>query len=366
MIKKIVLTGGPGSGKTTVIESIKKNFGGKYKVIVVDETASYLINMGLRPFGDNAIDMVDFQELVLKTQLAKEDVVDRAVEVLPDEDIIIIYDRGLLDNCAYITAEEFQEVLNRFDKSYTINEFLEKYDLIINLVSREDFYTTDNNPARSEAVDEALKLGSKTLAAWVGHSNLKIVSPKDEIDEKIKEVLNHINNLLQEKQVKHQAKYLIDLETLDIEYLERISKKANITQDYLESANSVEKRLRKIEMSGVTTYNYTVFKTLDDGRKVKVSDESISEKIYKKLLEFKDENSETIIKKRYYFPYEDEYFTLDIIGNIGVLEINVGEREKVTIPRFIEAMEDVTDNPTYRNKNLAIKCHKELVKKDLS
>lgn len=362
MIKKIVLTGGPGSGKTTVIESIKKNFGGKYKVIVVDETASYLINMGLRPFGDNHIDMVDFQELVLKTQLSKEEMVDRAVEVLPEDNIIIIYDRGLLDNCAYINAEEFQEVLSRLDKKHTINEFLERYDLIINLVSRKDFYTTDNNPARSEAVDEALKLGSKTLAAWVGHNNIKIVSPKDDIDEKIKEVLNHINELLQEKQVKRQAKYLIDLDTLNKEYLESISKRANITQDYLESSDSIEKRLRKTEMSGVTTYSYTVFKTLEDGRKIKVSDESISEKLYEKLLEFKDENKETITKQRYYFPYEDEYFTLDIIGDIGVLEINISEGEKVTIPSFIDAMEDVTDNPIYRNKNIATKNNKQLVK----
>lgn len=363
MIKKIVLTGGPGSGKTTVIESIKKNFGGKYKVIVIDETASYLINMGLRPFGDNPIDMVDFQELVLKTQLGKENIIDRAVELLPDEDVILIYDRGLLDNCAYINTEEFQEVLSRLPEKHTINEFLGRYDLIINLVSRKDFYTTDNNPARSEAVEEALKLGSKTLAAWVGHPNVKIVLPKDEIDEKIKEVLNHINNLLSEKEVKRQAKYLIDLETLDVDYLESISKKASITQDYLESEESIEKRLRKVTMNGVTTYNYTVFKTLEDGRKVKVSDESISEKMYQKLLEFKDQKRETIEKVRYYFPFEDEYFTLDIIGNIGILEINIGENEKVTIPSFIEAIEDVTNNPAYKNQNLAIKNNKELVKK---
>ena len=70
MIKKIVLTGGPGSGKTTVIESIKKNFGGKYKIIVSDETASHLMSMGLRPFGDSPISIIGFQELVLREQLS--------------------------------------------------------------------------------------------------------------------------------------------------------------------------------------------------------------------------------------------------------------------------------------------------------
>lgn len=363
MIKKIVLTGGPGSGKTTVIESIKTNFGGKYKVIVIDETASYLINMGLRPFGDNPINMVDFQELVLKTQLAKEEIIERGTELLPDENILLIYDRGLLDNCAYITEEEFSEVLSRLDTKHTISEFLERYDLVINLVSRKDFYTLDNNPARSEAVEEALELGNKTLNAWIGHKNIKIVLPKDDVDEKIKEVLNHINNLLEEKEVKRQAKYLIDLDTIDMNHLIKISKKAHITQDYLESNETTEKRLRKIKMQGVTTYNYTVFKTLQDGRKVKVSDEAISEKLYKKLLEFKSDKKHTIEKERFYFPYEDEYFTLDIIGDIAVLEINIGENEKVKIPDFLEAIEDVTDNPNYKNQNIAKNLDKQLVKK---
>lgn len=245
MIKKIVLTGGPGSGKTTVIESIKEAYSGKYKVIVVDETASYLINMGIRPFGEGAVSMVDFQELVLKTQLAKEEVVDRATDFLPDENIILIYDRGLLDNCAYISEEEFQTILNRLEKKHTINEFLERYDLIINLVSRKDFYTKDNNPARSEEVGEALRLGERTLSSWVGHKNVKIVSPKDEMSEKIREVLNHINEVLEEKEVKRQLKFMVDLEESDLSKVEEISKKADIIQTYLESDEKTEKRLRK-------------------------------------------------------------------------------------------------------------------------
>ena len=163
MIRKVVLTGGPGSGKTTVIESIKKNYGGKYKVIIVDETASYLINMGIRPFGENSIPLIDFQELVLKTQLSKEEVIDKSLEFLPDEDILIIYDRGIMDNAAYISEEEFKEVIERVKTKETIQDFFDRYDLVLNLVSRKDFYTTDNNPARSETVDDALSLGEKTL-----------------------------------------------------------------------------------------------------------------------------------------------------------------------------------------------------------
>ena len=362
MIKKIVLTGGPGSGKTTVIEGIKKYFGSKYKVIVVDETASYLINMGIRPFGEGAINLIDFQEIVLKMQLAKEEIVDRSIELLDDENIIIVYDRGVLDNCAYISEEEFQEILGRLKKKYTISELMERYDLVINLVSRKDLYTTENNPARSEDVDTALELGNRTLYSWIGHKNVKIVQPKDDIEDKVNEVINHMNNILNEREIKQQRKYLVDLENTNLELIKSKSKKAIITQTYLESEPTIEKRLRKTNMGGVKTYTYTIFETLEDGRKVIVSEESISKKMYKKLLEFKDSNKTTIEKDRYYFSYEDEYFTLDILDGFGILEINTDKESIIKLPDFISVLEDVTDNPDYLNKNIAVKG-RELIKK---
>ena len=52
MYKKIVLTGGPCSGKTTSIQKIEEEFTQLgYKVIIVPEAAPILINSGIRPFG---------------------------------------------------------------------------------------------------------------------------------------------------------------------------------------------------------------------------------------------------------------------------------------------------------------------------
>ena len=48
MVKRIVLTGGPSSGKTSVLEKIDQVYSAQgYKVILVDETATYLINKGI-------------------------------------------------------------------------------------------------------------------------------------------------------------------------------------------------------------------------------------------------------------------------------------------------------------------------------
>ena len=91
MIKRIVLTGGPGSGKTTVLDKIKEVYAREgIKVLVVTETATELINGGIS-FLDETVSLLDFQELVLRLQLAKEEIVDRALELSSKEDILVIY-----------------------------------------------------------------------------------------------------------------------------------------------------------------------------------------------------------------------------------------------------------------------------------
>lgn len=46
MVKKIVLTGGPSTGKTTILERIKKVYSQQdYKVIIVEETATNALSM---------------------------------------------------------------------------------------------------------------------------------------------------------------------------------------------------------------------------------------------------------------------------------------------------------------------------------
>ena len=82
MIKKVVLTGGPSSGKTTVLNSIVKEFNKHFvKVIVVPETATELITAGVRMFGEDKIDALDFQELVIRTMIFKEDNYYKAAEM---------------------------------------------------------------------------------------------------------------------------------------------------------------------------------------------------------------------------------------------------------------------------------------------
>lgn len=357
MISRIVLTGGPGSGKTTVLDTINKVYTSMgYKVIIVEETATYLIEKGIKPFGEGSINLLDFQELVLSMQLAKEKIIDRAIEMMDEEKVIVIYDRGAIDNLAYMNEFEFKEVCNRLNSVPTFTDLMNKYDLVINLVGRKDFYTTENNKARSEKVDEALTLGEKTLKSWLGHKKLKIVLPKDEMEDKIKEVLNIINEELQEKQVKSQVKYLVDLNNSNLEEIINNGRTTHITQDYLISKPSIEKRIRKVKMQDCTNYYLSVYKIIEDSTRIIVSENEIDKKTYKSLLEFKEEETKTIEKTRTYFNYQGYYFYIDIFDNnnsFGILEINIGEDEKIEIPSFIDVVKNVTNNESYYNRFFA-------------
>lgn len=359
MVKRIVLTGGPGSGKTSVLEKIYQVYSAQgYRVILVEETATYLINKGIKPFGEGKIDMVDFQELVLKMQLAKEEVMDRAVEFMSDENIIIVYDRGAMDNKAYVNEEEFKDVLTRLNNVVTIRELMDKYDLVINLVGCEEFYTTENNKARSEDSSKALQLGDVTLRSWFGHKNIKVVYPKETLAEKVQEVLNIINGVLDEKEVVRQEKYLIDLKNSDISKVISGGTGVDILQTYLMSLEGEERRLRKVSMNGGVSYYYTLFRINEDGSKVMVSEKRVDRSIYESLLEFRDKNKVDIKKKRYYFVYEGGYLHLDLFDGddeIGMLEMNVSKGSKVFVPDYLTVIDIVSGDEAYANRNLAKK-----------
>lgn len=103
-ITKIVLTGGPAAGKTTLVSRVLKEFKQEdgWRVITIPETATELISgFGIKPF-DNCMSMLQFQDFVVGDQIHKEQLALAAAELVPEDNILILYDRALMDDKAYV------------------------------------------------------------------------------------------------------------------------------------------------------------------------------------------------------------------------------------------------------------------------
>ena len=149
-IMKIVLTGGPCGGKSTALSRIEQVYTAMgYKVVFVSETATELITGGVAPW---LIKNVDFQTALLSMQLFREKTYEDLAAKLADEKVLIVCDRGVLDNKAYMSADEFAKVL----KALNTNEIdlRDHYDAVFHLVSAADgaaeflYYREQRSPYR--------------------------------------------------------------------------------------------------------------------------------------------------------------------------------------------------------------------------
>lgn len=362
----IAVTGGPSSGKTTVIDKIVRElrqFG--YNVIVSPEMATITINSGILPAGDNAIDAVKFQKIILKRQLIFEETCLLAAEELGDN-TVILFDRGTLDGYAYVDKDKWESVLESQNQK-TLN-LLSNYDAVIYLEGKEDFFTTKNNEARYEkSADEAKLKGEKVLQSYLSHDNLIIVKAQERFEDKQKNVLNIVENLLgNPTSLKEQRKFLVT--DVAVDKLNTIASKVVITQDYLKEENGCEYRLRKIERDGDATYHYCQQKKKENGIREVIKSSTIDEEEYKHLLQTKSSEFATCVKTRYSFVYNRQYFRLDIFpDNLMILEVNVTkENPEVSLPEFINAIEEVTNEERYQNINIARSKQQEYGKRKIN
>lgn len=191
-IWKFVITGGPCAGKTEAIKIIKQELTNKgLKVIAVPETATELISSEITPWevGRNK-----FQFLLLERSLNKEITAEKAAESF-NQDVVIIYDRGLLDGKAYMQAEPFMDELKKYNEDE--KTVLDRYNAVFHLVTTangaEDFYTLANNEARTESIKDAIKLDDRLIDIWSNHKNFKIIDNSTNFELKMERLLKEID-----------------------------------------------------------------------------------------------------------------------------------------------------------------------------
>jgi len=173
---RIVVTGGPGGGKTALLDFIQKSVPAQF--VVIPEAASIIFNGGFwrRPSipGRKAVQRAVFH-------------VQREMERLLEEEAeprFVLCDRGSLDGLAYWPGPE-SEFFTELQTSRE-NE-VRRYATIIHLCTPGIANGYNHvNPLRTETPAEALAIDERILLAWEGHPNRHIIASTTDFKEKIR------------------------------------------------------------------------------------------------------------------------------------------------------------------------------------
>lgn len=357
-ITKIVITGGPCAGKSTALSRIHDEFTEQgYTVLFVSETATELIMGGVT--SKNCSNS-EYQKYLLMLQLEKEKIFEKAAMSMNCEKVLIVCDRGALDNKAYMSKSEFKAVLNEISQNEV--ELRDSYDAVFHLVTAangaEDFYTLENNSARTEDVETARMLDEKLISAWTGHPHLRVIDNSGDFEDKIHRLLSEIASFLGEPEpFEIERKFLIEYP--DIEWLESLPncKKIEIIQTYLVTDGEDEVRVRQRGKNGHYVYFETIKRKVSDIKRVEM-ERRISQDEYLKLLMQADTNKRQIRKNRYCLTYENQYFELDVYpfwNDKAIVELELSDENAViNFPEEIKVIKEVTDDDSYKNSSLAL------------
>lgn len=195
-IIKIVLTGSTNSGKTELIERIANKYNNKYVVGIVPESATELLLEGVRP------DRKFQQKIAYRQFVNEEETLEDAqhiVDCLEDKgkhrDIILLFDRSFMDQLAYCSKDEWQEYMGKVLDTTTFDESIEvlndRYDVVIHLESNARFRFVSEG--RLETQEEAVELEKRTLHANQYFNDLYYVERKENIEDKLDEVIDIID-----------------------------------------------------------------------------------------------------------------------------------------------------------------------------
>lgn len=163
---RIVLTGGPGGGKTTAADLFRREIG--ERVVIVPEAATLLFSGGFpRSSAPGALEAT--QTAIYQVQRKLEDVQSA---LFPER--VLLCDRGTVDGAAYWPGEPdtfFAAV------GTTEQQELDRYDAVIFFESAAvgGISMEGGNPVRVESTEEAAHLDLKLRHLWSKHPRFVIV-----------------------------------------------------------------------------------------------------------------------------------------------------------------------------------------------
>jgi len=160
-----VLTGGPGGGKSTLLEELQRDPTWTGRFVAMPETILIMVAVGISTHEQL------FQRVMVHLQIALEDGLGRALG--PDNPQPILCHRGSLDPLAYWIDRGWPE-----EKFFTYTEtrreeHYQRYTAVIHLVTAadgaEEHYTNWPEAHRPEQIEDAIRLDGLLHRIWRHH-----------------------------------------------------------------------------------------------------------------------------------------------------------------------------------------------------
>ena len=193
---RIVLTGGPGGGKTTAADLFRREIG--ERVVIVPEAATLIFSGGF-PRCTEKSGILAAQHAIFHVQRNLENVQS---SLYPDR--ILLCDRGTVDGAAYWPGgpEEFFGTLGT-----TLEHELARYDGVIFFESAAvgGMGIEGGNPMRHETLAQAAALDAKLRKLWAQHPRFIVVRHNPSFFKKISFGLAELDAMVAELDARRRG-----------------------------------------------------------------------------------------------------------------------------------------------------------------
>lgn len=173
---RIVLTGGPGGGKTTAADLFRREIG--ESVVIVPEAATMMFSGGFPRYTEpDAI--CSAQCAIFHVQQNLEN-----IQAAKYPERILLCDRGSIDGAAYWPKSK-PSFFDAMDT--TLKDELAKYDGVIffETAAAGGMGIEGGNPVRCESLEEAVELDRQLHEVWSQHPNFVEVHHNESFFKKI-------------------------------------------------------------------------------------------------------------------------------------------------------------------------------------
>jgi predicted ATPase len=184
---RIVLSGGPGGGKTTAADLFRRELGDR--VVIVPESATILFGGGF-PRSKQHDAQRSSQQAIFSVQRSLEDIQSA---LYPDR--VLLCDRGTIDGAAYWPdgTDGFFQAMGT-----SLEEELLRYDAVVffETAAISGISIEGGNPIRNETLNQALELDTCLRKLWAHHPRFHLVPNMQSFFQKVTLGLSLLQSLV--------------------------------------------------------------------------------------------------------------------------------------------------------------------------